>query len=586
MKTDRLFKCMVLSGFAGILFSCSDFLVRNPEDQLSPETYFKNATECRLYTDNFYTMFPSTEIYSESADYIIPTTLGREVIGDRPVPSTSDDWKWKHLRAINFFLEHSKQCPDDAVRTEYEGVARFFRAWFYFEKVKRYGDVPWLDHTLGAESRELYKGRDPRKEVMAHILEDIDFAIESLPDQKNIYRISRWTAYALKSRIFLFEGTFRKYQGLEDWESCLTDAAEAAEAFMTRSGYTIYSAGAQPYRDLFANLQADPGEIILARSYGAGMSLTHDVNGRFISMSMGRPGLAKDVVNMYLMSDGSRFTDKNGWQTMTFAEETADRDPRLMQSIRTPGYIRIGGTVSEAPNMAATTTGYQLIKYVQSSRYDAYNSSEVDLPLFRAAEVYLNFAEAKAELGTITQSDLDKSVNVIRSRVRMPGLSLSSADASVDAYLDAAYPGVTGPHKGVILEIRRERTIELLNEGLRYWDIMRWKQGQRFVRSFEGMYFATIGAQDLDGDGKTDFYIYTPEERQSPDWTELEGVVYLSVSDVDLSGGTSGNIRVHRSISRTFDEAKDYLYPIPTSDIVLTSGAIKQNPGWKDGLNF
>ena len=565
--------------------SCSDWLVREPQDELSPDTYFTTEQECRLYTNRFYLMFPGgSGIYGEEADYIIPSALSAEVAGNRTVPSTASSWNWDNLRTVNFFIVNAGNCKDPAVRDKYLGLARFFRAYFYFEKVKRYGDVPWLDEPLDADDEGLYRGRDDRKVVMSHVLEDIDFAISHLPAAKNVYEVTKWTALALKSRIFLFEGTFRKYHGLGDWESCLEQASAAAGEFIQSSGYTLFSTGTTPYLNLFNTVDTDRTEIILTRGYSSALSLVHDVNGRYTSTTMGKPGLTKDVVNSYLMADGTRFTDQAGYATQSFAQETRERDPRLAQTIRTPGYRRIGTADKLAPNLAASTTGYQIIKYVGAPKYDAYNTSENDLPLFRTAEVYLNYAEALAELGTLSQADLDKSVNKIRKRAGMPSMMLQAANSDPDPYLMAestGYPGVEGANTGVILEIRRERTIELVAEGFRYWDLMRWKAGKRLTRPFLGMYFPGTGSYDLDGNGSVDFILY---EGQAP--AAASGVATMSLQEAALTGGTSGNITVHGNIARRFDENKDYLYPVPTDDRVLTGGVISQNPGWEDGLSF
>ncbi len=565
------------------MVSCEDFLTRVPKDRLTPESYFTTETECRLYTNEFYTILPEgASIYYEDVDYIIPLGLSSEVIGNRTVPATAGTWNWDMLRSINFFIGHSGQCRDEVVRARYVGLARFFRAYFYFEKVKRYGDVPWVDTALSADDESLYRGRDDRKMVMQKVLEDIDYAIENLPAEKNVYCVTKWTALALKSRIFLFEGTFRKYHGLGDWEDCLKESVAASETFMKTSGYRLYAEGEQPYRDLFTLLKSDDTEIILSRAYGAALGLVHDSNGRYTSVSMGRPGLAKDVVNMYLMKDGTRFTEKAGYKTMDFIEETKDRDPRLAQTIRTPGYKRIGSGISVAPDMASTMTGYQIIKYVGESKYDSYKSSENDLPVFRTAEVYLNLAEAKAELGTLAQADVDATVNMLRQRVGMALLDMEAVNSDPDRYLMdpvTGYTGVEGPDTGVILEIRRERTVELIAEGFRYWDIMRWKAGKRFERPFYGMYFPGAGEYDLDGNGTIDYVIYSGAKPQ-----EQQGVVYASLAEANLS--PEGYITCHGDIARKFDESKDYLYPIPTKDIVLTSGAIRQNPNWEDGLSY
>ena len=139
-------------------------------------------------------------------------------------------------------------------------------------------------------------------------------------------------------------------------------------------------------------------------------------------------------------------------------------------------------------------TGYQPIKYVAEAAYDGANKGVINMPLFRTAEVYLNYAEAKAELGTITQNDLDISVNKLRNRAKMPDLNLNTANANVDPLLLSYYPNVTQSNNtGVILEIRRERTIELVMEGFRQWDLLRWKEGAAFGKSFEGIYFPGVG---------------------------------------------------------------------------------------------
>ena len=576
----------MLAAMVFTLTACEDFLVRRPKDQLSPDTYFRTETECQLYTNNFYTILPAaSDFYQEDDDYVIPKSLSSKVIGNRTVPTTAGTWNWVMLRQINFFLSRSHQCEDVGVRQKYEALAKFFRAYFYFEKVKRYGDVAWVDEPIDANDKTLYRGRDSRYKVMEHVLDDIDFAIANLSSGKDVFRATKWTALALKSRIFLFEGTFRKYHGLDGWEECLKEAADAASKFIKESGYGIYKSGNTPYQSLFTLAESDRSEVILTRAYKQSLSLVHGANEALTSTASSHSGLAKDIVNMYLMSDGSRFTDKPRYNMLGFYDETQDRDPRLAQTIRTPGYTRMGETELLAPNMAAVTTGYQPIKYVCEKKYDSYQSSENDMPIFRAAEVYLNYAEAKAELGQLAQADLDMSVNKVRARVSMPAINMEEANANPDPYLLAdgtGYPNVTkSTYTGVILEIRRERTVELMLEGFRYWDLMRWKEGKRFERRFYGMRLDGVGEYDLDKNGSVDLVVY---EGTAP--STIQGVVYKELSELNLS--EEGNIVLHADIERNFDESKDYLYPIPTEDIVLTQGVVKQNPGWDemDGLDF
>lgn len=567
--------------------SCEDMLDYQPKDRLSPDTYFKTETDCELWTNNYYTVFPSAEgIYSEPYDVIVRDVLADEISGVRKPMPTDGNWNWEKLREMNFFLSRASQVEDESVRLEYEGLTRFFRAYFYFEKVKRYGDVPWVDRPLGSDEEELYKGRDSRESVMEKVMEDVDFAIANLPEVQNVYRVTRWTARALKSRIALFEGTFRKYHGLDGYEEFLQACVNASEPFLT-GPYSIYTSGSTPYQDLFTSQNAIETEIILARAYTSAISgMTHDVNGHLTGATMGRPGMTRNVVNMYLMRDGSRYTDQENYAIKTFVEECKNRDLRMAQTLRTPGYKRIGGSKELAPDLSRSTTGYQLIKYLTEEKYDANKASTNDMPLFRLAEVLLNYAEAKAELGTLKQADLDNTIRPLRVRAGLPDLDMEEANANPDPYLsspETGYANVTGDNKGVILEIRRERTLETPMEGLRYWDIMRWKEGKRFEKPIEGLYFPGTGEYDLDGNGSVDVCIYDTEKAPG----NSADVLYLKLgSDIVLSKGTSGNVLAHSTQQRIWNEQRDYLYPIPTDDRVLTQGAISQNPGWNDGLPF
>lgn len=567
--------------------SCEDMLDYQPKDRLSPDIYFKTETDCELWTNNYYTVFPSAEgIYSEPYDVIVRDVLADEISGVRKPMPTDGNWNWEKLREMNFFLSRASQVEDESVRLEYEGLTRFFRAYFYFEKVKRYGDVPWVDRPLGSDEEELYKGRESRESVMEKVMEDVDFAIANLPEVQNVYRVTRWTARALKSRIALFEGTFRKYHGLDGYEEFLQACVNASEPFLT-GPYSIYTSGSTPYQDLFTSQDAIETEIILARAYTSAISgMTHDVNGHLTGATMGRPGMTRNVVNMYLMRDGSRYTDQENYAIKTFVEECKNRDLRMAQTLRTPGYKRIGGSKELAPDLSRSTTGYQLIKYLTEEKYDANKASTNDMPLFRLAEVLLNYAEAKAELGTLKQADLDNTIRPLRVRAGLPDLDMEEANANPDPYLsspETGYANVTGDNKGVILEIRRERTLETPMEGLRYWDIMRWKEGKRFEKPIEGLYFPGTGEYDLDGNGSVDVCIYDTEKAPG----NSADVLYLKLgSDIVLSKGTSGNVLAHSTQQRIWNEKRDYLYPIPTDDRVLTQGAISQNPGWNDGLPF
>lgn len=566
------------------LVGCEDILDKYPLDKLSPTTYFKTRKELELYSNSFYTLLPDAEgIYRECSDDVVLSILTDEVAGLRVVPDAGDGWDFTKLRDINFLLENINNCQDYNTRIEYEGLAKFFRAYFYFEKLKRYGEVPWYGKVLGSTDPDLYKPRDSRNLVMDSIIADIDYAIHTLPEEKNVYRVTKWTALALKSRLCLFEGTFRKYHNIDGYETYLDQCISASSEFLTTSPYKISKSGKTPYQNLFARLDADDTEIILAVDYNSSLSLVHYAQNFTNSSTMGKPGMSKRMVNSYLMNNGQRFTDIEGYETMEFAQECKDRDPRLAQTIRTPGYTRIGETKKVAPNLAYTMTGYHITKYTLEPKYDGYKKSESDLPVFRAAEVYLNYAEAAAERGTLTQEILEQTTKPIRERVGMPNIDMVAANANPDPYLTSAktgYPNVKGANQGVILEIRRERNIELFMEGFRYYDIIRWKEGKAFEQDFLGIYFPGLGEYDLNEDGIMDICLYQGEKPAS-------FAMLLEVGkQIELSNGTSGYIICHDKTKRTWNEERDYLYPIPIRERSLTGGALTQNPGWVDGLEF
>lgn len=584
----------IFSIFA-LLTSCN--LDRFPLDAIAPENFYSSREELEVATNSFYALMPTeSDLYEETADIIIPTTLSNEVLGIRTVPASGSGWTWTILSDINTYLMYSEQCPDVQARKEYDALARFFRAYFYFEKIKRFGEVPWFDTPLGSTDDRLYNGRTDRNTLMNNVIADIDQAIQDLPTLKSTYKVTKWTALALKTRICLFEGTFRKYHGISGYETYLQYVVDAAQTFMDSAPYEIYTNGTTPYQSLFTANSAVAQEIILARNYNISLNIIHNINQYFISAGM-KPGMNKKIVNSYLMKDGTRFTDVPNYETMEFYQEMQNRDPRLAQTIITPGYKRIKGTTEISPGFSSASTGYQIIKGVTSAEADGWHKSNNDLSIFRTAEVYLNFAEAKAELGTLTQNDLDKSVNKLRDRVGMPHLNMSTANANPDPYLlsaETGYPNVSGTNQGVILEIRRERTIELFDEGFRYYDIVRWKEGKTFEKQFKGMYFSALDATkkfrvyDMNGNGTNDaldICIYDGDQPTVAAYPELTGVtVFLKLGEhIQLENGTSGgNVIVHdiTQKSRTWTENRDYLYPIPQDQITLYGGKLTQNPNW------
>ncbi|SFC55681.1 Starch-binding associating with outer membrane [Flagellimonas taeanensis] len=567
-----------------ILFmvGCSDdFLDKQPLSDVTADNFFLKASDLQLYTNGFYRMFPSTAIYDGDAraDNIVSTTLSEEMRGARTIPTTGGGWDWENLRDINYFLENYEKCEDEAAKRHYGGVAYFFRAYFYFEKLKRFGEVPYYDATIDPDDMEsLQAPRESRQFIVDRILEDLDRAIEDLNEEVQAFRITKYSALALKSRVGLYEGTYEKYREISGYETYLNASVDAAMELMDNSPYEVYGTGNPDtdYMTLFNSHDAQTSEMILSRQFSQTVAVDHNVNYYTTTSSFGRPGMPKDLVNSYLMQDGSRFTDNPNYDQLFFTAEVAGRDPRLSQTIRTPGYTRKGESMELAPNLGATMTGYQLTKYVTEPVYDTNDESITDLPILRFGEVLLNYAEAKAELGTLTQSDLDMSIQLLRDRVGMPGLDLGAANATPDPYMQDQYPTVSGANSGVILEIRRERRIELYMENHRWDDIVRWKSGQTLTQPLRGLYFPGAGEYDMDDDGDVDVVLFEGEEPSG----QVQGVQYIRINS-DIFFDAEGLIDPQPDFNtRAFDEERDYLYPIPRVELQLNPN-LTQNPGWE-----
>ena len=578
----KIFKLLALLSFASFSFVSCD-LTLMPEHETSPEKYFKTESDLMLWSNQFYKDILLSADYGSTTDVYLSNGISAYVSGNR-TPQTQS-WSFTALRNVNYMLERLDQCEDVGVAKKYEAVGRFFRAYFYFKLVRTYGDVPYYDKVLGSTDPDVYKGRDDRGYVMDRILEDYEFAIANLPGTWEAMntRVTKWAAMGYASRAALFEGTFRKYHGMADADKYLAKAVEYSEAFIDQSPFSLYSSGNTPYRDLFVSANAITQEVVLARHYDTAYSVFHSMG---YSTEFGRSSVTRRFVNHYLMADGTRFTDKGDWQTKTYLEETAGRDPRLAQTVMCPGYIQKGATAVTACGFTSHT-GYQPIKFVPEASKCISSSDDVDWALLRAAEVYLNFAEAKAELAalgkvTLEQADLDKSINKIRKRAKMPDLKMQGLTAC--QYMESCYPNVEkGSLKAVILEIRRERTIELaLEQPDRSWDMFRWKEAKQclqVVQPWYGVYIPGLGKYDTSGDGVADVEFIQ-------EGTAVKLKVGSSVSEVTLSAGTSGYIVAYSATSYGTDwnDARDYLWPIPASQRELNPN-LKQNPGYVDGIN-
>lgn len=577
--------------------SCNkDYLDRTPESAITAEEFFYTVSDLETYTNGLYEQLRAdyTDLYSDNIALSNNTQNAevRTLLAGTLSPANVGGWdNWGELRSVNYMLNNvNKTTGDQTLIDHYIGVARFFRANFYYKMVKRYGDVPWYNTVIGTTDDDLlYKAKDPRELVVDSLMNDLEFAAAHvLPDETNNTYITKWSALTLLARIALHEGTYRKYHTELNLQSTadnyLQRAVTAAEEIMNDGGFEIAGSSAIDFRNLFSsdNLSAN-GEVIFLQKSSRDLGVANNTH----TVLDWQWALNADLADEFLMNDGTPYTSLPDYQQKTFVEIFQSRDPRLAETIMPPGFSTTpgGNPYITRPDFG----GLLQVKFYprDPDLRSGWELNYTDLPIFRFAEVLLIYAEAKAELGTLNQSDLDITINKLRGRVGMPGLNMTTANASPDTYLAAKYPAVNGANKGVILEIRRERRVELACEGRRFDDLYRWKTGTLLAVDPAGMYIPALGAYDVTGDGEPDIAIL-----ENGDETPLAGLPTtvrenlvkhnINTGSFYLENGTSGRIMFNddkTSRPRRFEEPKYYYFPIPLEQTVLNTN-LTQPTGW------
>jgi starch-binding outer membrane protein, SusD/RagB family len=583
-----------------------DFLERSPQTEIAEKDFFHTADDLDTYLYSLYN-FGGIGVYVEDVSTDNTATTGvtelKNMMGGAPTASNiTDGWTWDQLRKTNYYLDHFSTAKlTEVQRNHYEGMGRFFRARFYMGKVARYSDVPWYDKTLTQDDPDLYKGRDARTVVVDKMFEDLEFArqhvdADAKAAEKRSGAVTKWVVRAVMAQAALFEGTYRKYHtelGLQSTaDKYLALAAELSDDIIKNGGFSLYNTGnpETDYASLFTSQELESNkEIILGRFYEAGL-----LNSGWWGYMFGNYEVSpsKDLLQTYLMADGTPYTSQAGYATNQFVEEFADRDPRLKQTFAYPGWELINnstyaqGAGIYVQELSRNFTGYHQIKgFVNDTDADVQNN--LDIPLIRLAEIYLIYAEARAERGELTQADLDGTVNLIRTRAGMPALSLSPV---ADAVLQAQYPSVTGTQATVLLEIRRERRVELALEGHRFDDLMRWHAGRRAEIEPEGLYFPGLGKYDLTGDNVEDVILLSADTEIPADENKEKNslgktLVYYRVGAIGTEGATlfltegdHGNIATADDLG-TFQEPKFYYRPVPQPQVLLNPN-LEQIMGW------
>lgn len=597
MKT---IKYILSTGIACVfLTACNDsFLEKYPETKLNEEAFFQTPKDMEIYLNNLYKdlSYQTDDIYSDNLGNYSGTNEVDNMLRGSITPQNVGGWSkgededWYNLRKANVLLANAHKPQGDRVEiNHYIGVARFFRANFYFKMLKRYGAAPWYSRPLTTSDPDLYKGMDSRELVADSIMADLQFAVENIKAIDSRTYINKWVAYSLMARFALHEGTYRKYHEeinlTASANNFLEKAAWAANEIVKSNLFEITGQGAEGYRNLFCvgDLK-DNKEIIMFADYDRTLGRSNNTS----SVLDWQWNLSRSLADSYLKLDGTPISADPTYATKLYTEMFDDRDPRMAETIMPAGFITSAGTT---PHLTKPDFGGlpQLKFYPRVPELNGgYDSNYNDLPIFRYGETLLILAEAKAELGTLTQPDLDATINKLRDRVEMPHIQLSALID--DPVITAQYPNVTGANAKVILEIRRERRVELACEGFRYQDLMRWKAGKLLEVPAEGIYIPKFGAYDVTGDGTNDIAILkSPTDKAGLTDAELEKLNIYTLADESgkesnfyLSEGTKGYIRFvkNKNIPPKFEEPKCYYLPIPFTEIQKNPN-LEQPTGWK-----
>lgn len=592
--------------------SCS--LYEPPITSSDRKTVFGSEKGIEAYSYSLYTLIPSLEdvFYQESShvDYCAANSYWDFYVDGTYNPEQKTSWSWGGLRKVNYFLDAllSEDCTvAEDVKEHYLALGYWFRAWFYFGKLSTYGAVPWFEHLVSSTDNDtLYKDRDSRDVVVSNMIRDLDYCYEHLKTTESVGNslVSKYAALLLKARICLYEASWKKYHNLPSEIYSAEDlyglAAEACNIIMESGKFSLNTStfhngqnevGA--YRAVFHSETIIEDEVIMGLctdpDYGVYCSAT-----RYFNSNYGNGDCAsRAFVHTYLNLDGTPFTSKANYSTTLFKDEFNGRDKRMEQTFKFPEYKSYGASHADlVPDILLqnAVTGYHTIKFsLDDVRHNSTSNSTNSLPLMRYAEVLLIYAEAKAELGTLTHSDWKSTIGALRSRAGITG-GIDSKPTTVDKYLqETFYPTISDP---VILEIRRERAIELFFEGFRIDDLNRWAEGHLWEDlPWTGIHIAELDAPvDVRGKGRDELYFSAKPLAQIP---AAYKDIYVQILPEDSkeqglraipnpAGGYDLEYRL--AIPRIWhDDDRQYLDPIPPQIIreyAARGYSLSQNPGW------
>lgn len=595
MNKIQILGALAVLGFAAT--SCDHFLDENRyplTSQINNKEYWSNASNIETQTNYLYESYLGYGNGTGSGTFYF-TNLNDDqtVTGVTPwtntnVPSASTNWSspYTEIRRCCLILQGIEEAGDALSASNaanYSGIARLNRAFQYYQLVKCYGDVPLITKALDpADTEEIYGARVDRDKVMDFVLEDLDYAIENISAQSGKQVWSKDLAMAMKAEICLYEGTYCKYRTTAEngkaadetrANKYLNEVVNACSPLM--ESYSLSSSYAANYRSVLSLMNQNP-EMIFFKGYEKDVFMNSVVDYTCSSTQIN--GITKDAFNAFLFKDGlpkalttydtsevgivkyigkrALTADDDPEQIENLDGYTWDarwyyigdllerRDARLSVLTDTVAYYQLMSWSRAGAHQMTSSTGYGCAKFDDISIPVAYrpegNKNYVCAPLYWLSKIYCEYAEAKAELGTITQNDLDNSINKLYARAELPDLQLANIFHDPANNMGAS---------DIIWEVRRCRRCELLFDGFRYWDLVRWHQLDKLdtMQYPDIQYGANVTAEGCQPISNVDGYI----------------------------DSKNGNERLY--------DKKYYFYPIPSSQINLYSTAgyeLTQNPGW------
>lgn len=579
---------IILTGIMVWMTSC-DVTNTIPEDAITDLNYWQKVDDLKLFANSFYTTLSGpSQWYDNETDNAVTNSPNERLFNTLTVPGSGGGWSsgdWTIVRNLNYFLNRYQTVqgnPEDI--NHYVAEIRFFRAHEYFKKLRRFGDLPWYDKDLTTSDGDyLMKARDPRKFVVDKLIEDLNFAVDNLKLPANVEkgRIHKFAALQLLARIALYEGTYMKYRNISGYETYLQQAVTASERIMNEGNYSIVKGNApymfenKPlyYREQFiAEDLSTNRECVLPRIY------IKDLYMHGLSRSVNETGwgISKDFIEDFLCIDGSPIALSPLYLgDDSLQMEMTNRDPRLRNIVDNkylPYFLDGTRPIAYPVSPVAVNTcptGYMASKFRNPvPAQNEANQTTYDWYVFRYAEVLLINAEAKAELGSINQADLDKTINLLRERLDEPG-NFEMGRLTVNPPLDPLAFVAGKPRYGysvspLIYEIRRERRIELAFEGFRWDDIVRWNAG-KLIENPKTMLGMAVN------EGVVERY-----KKNYGGTDQLSSRLLYNISDWD--GKQKSLLQVYSTTSRVWND-KLYLDPIPTDQLVLNPN-LTQNPGW------